>query len=98
VQYLTFVTALERIITAPFGEVFDISIAIEGRTRARLAVFCYARAHLREKGIAIASNCRFSDLVAESSAHVAESLRALATPVMVVDQQRRTISLAGVAA
>lgn len=46
--------------------------------RAELALFCYARAHLREKGLAIATLCGTGDLIARSSIEIAASLIAQA--------------------
>jgi hypothetical protein len=90
---LTFISALERLIAAPFRDVMEIANSVDdGRVRARLAVFLFARAHLRDKGLAVASVCRFSDLSAESSAHVAEHLQAHADRL--AQRHRPTVSIA----
>jgi hypothetical protein len=94
VQNVTFISALERLIAAPFREVNDIANSVEdGRVRARLAVFLFARAHLRDKGLAVASACRFSDLTAESSAHVAENLQTHADRLVRRDQPAVSIAI-----
>lgn len=90
----SFVSALERVIAAPFDQVLEIALSVDGRTRARLAVACFSRAHLREKGIAIAAACRLSDLTAESSAHVADSLRTHADHLCPPKKQSGVVTLA----
>lgn len=95
-ESVTFITGLESIIAATFLEIPEIAMAIDGRTRARLAVFCFSRGHLREKGLSIASVCRWSDLVAESSSHVAENLHTHAHRFPLHQQPRNYVSLAGV--
>jgi hypothetical protein len=91
---VSFISALERIIAANICDVIDVAMSVDGRTRARIAVFCFSRGHLREKSIAIASKCRLSDLIAESTPHVAQSLHAHADPVVSRERQRRPVSLA----
>lgn len=46
--------------------------------RARLAVFCYGRAHLRDLGIAIAASCSQAELAAVGGPAVGAALYALA--------------------
>jgi hypothetical protein len=48
---------------APKRDLAGILSKIPGLQRARLAVFCNARAHLREMGLAIAATCEKGDLV-----------------------------------
>jgi hypothetical protein len=92
-ENLTFISALERLIAAPFREVIEIANSVDdSRVRARLAVFLFARAHLRDKGLAVASVCRFSDLSAESSAHVAENLQAHADRL--IQRKKAAVSVA----
>lgn len=79
-ENVAFVTALEHIIAASLCEIPDIAKTVEGRARARLAVFRFSRGNLREKGIAIASACRLADLTAESTAHVSDTLQITPTP------------------
>lgn len=96
-ENVTFISALERIIAAPFRDVHEIARSVEdGRVRARLAVFLFARAHLRDKGLAIASVCRLPDLTAESSAHVAQSMMAHAERPAPLQQRGCGISLASI--
>lgn len=95
-ENVAFITALERIIAASLREIPDLAMAVEGRTRARLAIFCFSRGHLREKGIALASACRLADLTAESTAHVAVSLHTHATTVTAAAARRGAVSLAAV--
>jgi hypothetical protein len=97
-ENVTFISALERLIGAQFRDEPEIaSSVVDGRVRARLAVFLLARAHVRQKGLEVASFCRLSDLTAESSAHVAENLQMHADrPLPSGQQQRRAISLSNV--
>ena len=59
----------------------EILAAIGPRTRAKFAVYCYGRSHLRAIGLALAGTCERSDLV-EIGAHVGDALfhRAQAGP------------------
>lgn len=96
-QNLNFSSALERVTQAGLDDALDIASHVENRVRARLAIYCYVRGHLREKGLAIAALCPLKDLTAESSPHVAENILALATRVAEresMQQQRRSVSLA----
>lgn len=66
--------------------------------RAQLAVFCYARSHLRTIGLAIADTCEYSDLLEASGSNaVAQTLLAQAhgprTPVERHHNGRRAITL-----
>ena len=47
------------------NEARDLAAALAGPERARLALFCNARSHLRERGRAVASVCDLQSLVAE---------------------------------
>lgn len=47
------------------NEARDLCLILPEATRAKLAMFCNARAHLREVGRAIASTCSHDMLVAE---------------------------------
>ena len=94
VEEFPFVPALERIISAPFRDVAEIAMAVDDRTRARLAIFCFSRAHLREKGIAIAAACRLSDLIAESSPQIAENVVAHAGKSTSANRDYRVVSIA----
>ncbi len=49
-------------------EAIAISRLLPDLQRAKLALFCYARAHLREAGCAIATACRDHDLIREGGA------------------------------
>ena len=74
-----FSSTLERVIQSPLSNAAHIAAVLDGPTRARLAVFCYARIHLRDKGIAIAAECKPLDIAGESSPYVAQQLLALIT-------------------
>ena len=94
---MNFSSALERILHASTPDALATAEQLEGRVRARVAVYCYVRNHLRSKGLAIASICRIKDLAAESSPHVAENMFTLAARLAepeMVQQQRRSVSLA----
>jgi hypothetical protein len=80
-----FSSILERVIQSPVGDAAEIAALLDGETRARLAVFCYARVHLREKGIAIAAECQPADIARESSSHVANQLLACVTEAATSD-------------
>jgi hypothetical protein len=54
---------LGSLYAAPKRDLAGILSKIPGLQRARLAVFCNARAHLREMGLAIAATCEKGDLV-----------------------------------
>jgi hypothetical protein len=60
---------LGRLYSSPNRDLADILGTLPGLQRARLAVFCHARAHLRDMGLAIAATCDEADLV-----HVAGQL------------------------
>jgi hypothetical protein len=97
VQNQNFSSALERVTQARLDDALEIASHVENRMRARLAIYCYVRGHLRDKGLAIAALCPMKDLAAESSQHVAENILAIATRAAERDsmqQQRRTVSLA----
>ncbi len=56
---------LSAIHRATPHEALNISKLLPGPQRARFALFCYARTHLREAGLAIAIGCSDEDLVRE---------------------------------
>ncbi len=56
---------LSAIHRATPHEALNISKLLPGIQRARFALFCYARTHLREAGLAIAIGCSDEDLVRE---------------------------------
>jgi hypothetical protein len=56
---------LSAIHRATPHEALNISKLLPGIQRARFALFCYARAHLRDAGLAIAIGCSDADLVRE---------------------------------
>jgi hypothetical protein len=90
-----FISTLERIIAAPSDDVIEIAMSVEEGTRARLAVFLFSRAHLRNKGLVVATVCRLSELTAESSTHVAANLMVHSEQKGSARQrQRQAISLA----
>jgi hypothetical protein len=59
--------ALERLYGAAVQSVTDIVADLSASERARLAVFCYGRAHLNAIGLAIAATCELDQLIAASS-------------------------------
>lgn len=92
-----FASVLERILPASDDDALAMAEQLESRVRARVAVYCYVRNHLRGRGLAIAAICRVKDLAAESSPHVAENILTLATRLTerdLVQQQRRSVTLA----
>ncbi len=94
---LNFSSAVERIASASIIDTIEMAHHLEDRVRARVALYCYVRSHLRDKGLAIASICSLKDLSSESSFHVAENVLALAMRVAErepTQQQSRLISLA----
>ena len=56
--------ALTRLYGAATASVREIVTDLTGSERARLAVFCYGRAHLNATGLAIAATCTLEHLVA----------------------------------
>jgi len=56
---------LSAIHRATPHEALNIAKLLPGVQRARLALFCYARTHLRDAGLAIAIGCSDEDLVRE---------------------------------
>jgi hypothetical protein len=63
--------ALGRLYRATVDSVSDIVAELTASERARLAVFCYGRAHLNAIGLAIAATCDLEHLVAASSSATA---------------------------
>lgn len=94
--------ALNRLYRAASQSIDEIVAHLTASERARLAVFCYGRAHLNAVGLAIAATCDLDHLVAAS--HSATAGRAIFTQSREVPAAergapgRRTISLAGGAA
>ena len=56
--------ALDRLFGAATANVREIVANLTESERARLAVFCYGRAHLNATGLAIAATCGLEHLVA----------------------------------
>ena len=54
-----------QICRATAEEARDLSMALAVRERARLALYCNTRIHLRDQGRAIAGACSRDDLIAE---------------------------------
>lgn len=96
-QKINFQSIIESVSLASITDALDIAGQLENRIRARLAIYCYVRTHLRDKGLAIASTCRLKDLSAESSPHVADNIFAVATrltePAPTQQQQLHLMSL-----
>jgi hypothetical protein len=56
--------ALDRLYGAATQSVHEIVANLTASERARLAVFCYGRAHLNATGLAIAATCDLDQLIA----------------------------------
>lgn len=56
--------ALDRLYGAASQSVHEIVATLTDSERARLAVFCYSRAHLNAIGLAIAATCALDQLMA----------------------------------
>jgi hypothetical protein len=54
---------LGRLYASPKRDLPEILATLPELQRARLALFCHARAHLREMGLAIAATCDEGDLI-----------------------------------
>jgi len=63
--------ALDRLYGAAVSQVDDIVANLGESERAKLAVFCYGRAHLNAIGLAVAAHCGLDHLVAASATAVA---------------------------
>ena len=67
--------ALNRLYRATVSGVGEIVDSLSASERARLAIFCYGRAHLNSIGLAIAARCDLNDLTA--AAHSVTAGRAI---------------------
>ena len=65
-----------RLYRAASHDVAGVVSALAAEQRARLALFCYNRAHMREIGVAVAATCDLGTLV-EVGAAVGHALFAL---------------------
>jgi hypothetical protein len=63
--------ALERLYGAAIQSVTGIVENLSASERAKLAVFCYGRAHLNAIGLTIAATCDLDHLIAASSSAAA---------------------------
>jgi hypothetical protein len=63
--------ALERLYGAAIQSVSGIVSNLSASERAKLAVFCYGRAHLNAIGLTIAATCDLDQLIAASSSAAA---------------------------
>ena len=91
--------ALDRLYGAALSQVGDIVANLEETERARLAVFCYGRAHLNTIGLAVAAHCSLDHLVAASGSSVAgrtlhTQSRELPAPAPKTYASRRSVTLA----
>jgi hypothetical protein len=91
--------ALGRLYGAATQSISDIVGDLSASERARLAVFCYGRAHLNAIGLAIAATCDLDQLVAASSSATAgqtlfNQSRDAAMPVERAPGRRAPITLA----
>lgn len=65
-DYAAMSEALVRLYRAAANTAADAVATLSGSERAKLAVFCYGRAHLNAIGLAIAAQCDFDQLVMAS--------------------------------
>ena len=88
--------ALARLYGAATQSISDIVGNLTASERAKLAVFCYGRAHLNAIGLAIAATCDLDHLVAAShSATAGQTLYTQSREASVEKPSRRpTITLA----
>jgi hypothetical protein len=63
--------ALSRLYGAAAQSIDDILANLTASERARLAVFCYGRAHLNAIGLRIAAQCALDQLIAASQSPTA---------------------------
>jgi hypothetical protein len=63
--------ALARLYRVATQNIGDVVAALSASERAKLAVFCYGRAHLNATGLAIAAQCDLDHLVAASNSATA---------------------------
>jgi hypothetical protein len=91
--------ALSRLYGAATQSIGEIVGGLSASERARLAVFCYGRAHLNTIGLAIAATCDLDQLItASTSATAGQTLfnqsRDAAMPVERTPGRRAPITLA----
>ena len=91
--------ALDRLYGAALSQVGDIVANLQESERAKLAVFCYGRAHLNMIGLAVAAHCALDHLVAASGSSVAgrtlhAQSRELPPPAPKTYASRRSVTLA----
>jgi hypothetical protein len=92
--------ALDRLYGAALSQVSDIVANLGESERAKLAVFCYGRAHLNTIGLAVAAHCSLDHLMAASGSSVAgrtlhAQSRELPPPAPKTYASRRSVTLAG---
>jgi hypothetical protein len=85
---------LSAIHRASPHEALNISKLLPGTQRARFALFCYARTHLREAGLAIAIGCTDEDLVREGGIAGQALIAQRALPKADRSRSRAPVSLA----
>jgi hypothetical protein len=93
--------ALNRLYRAANKSIHEIVAHLSASERARLAVFCYGRAHLNAVGLAIAATCDPDHLVAASHSPTAGRMlymqsREVPAPERAIPG-RRSITLASAA-
>ena len=66
--------ALSRLYRASSAEIAEIVTALPDDVRVRLVAFCYARAHLRQIGLEIATHCDDGALIRHAGAALGRSL------------------------
>jgi hypothetical protein len=95
--------ALALLFRADAARVGQLVLALSPPTRARLAMFCFVRGHLRDLGLVIASHCEeqmLSHVAGAAGAHVHAQARARSAqggPVLGEASRRNKITLAGAA-
>jgi hypothetical protein len=95
--------ALDRLYGVATQGVHDIVANLTESERARLAVFCYGRAHLNATGLAIAATCGLEQLTAAAHSSTAgrtiftQSRDAALTASKPLSARRTAISLASFA-
>lgn len=70
-DYAAMAEALNRLHRAATHTIGDIVGSLSPSERAKLAVFCYGRAHLNAVGLAIAAQCDLEHLMAASGSAAA---------------------------
>ena len=70
-DYAAMSNALARLYRAAANTAADAVATLSASERAKLAVYCYGRAHLNTVGLAIAAQCDLDQLIAASQSPAA---------------------------